>query len=78
MLDRSAPLHSLRCQALMLSLIAFFALALMAGEKLWKSPRGPSAMRDLKVPEKVEAGVLSVAMKKFSRVATRMSSLVAM
>jgi len=42
-------LRRLRCQSLICLPIAFFALGLMAGEKLTKKPRRPRARRPRKV-----------------------------
>ena len=56
---RSVALRRLRCQSLICLPIAFFALGLMAGEKLTKkasSATGPPTTEG--VAEKVEAGVL--------------------
>src|ERR1039458_7952799 len=47
--DRSVPLRRLRCQSLIFLPIAFFALALMAGEKLTKNPCRPLRKRPRKV-----------------------------
>ena len=46
---RSVALRRLRCQSLICLPIAFFALGLMAGEKLTKKPRRPRARRPQKV-----------------------------